>query len=205
MSTSVTGNGLTVLIASDYQYERDWMAFASWYSVHKMLPEADVFIALPATADTVLVARMFRWLDRAGVRRLRCDPADLLTACAAAESADIPKPYISMHDDVLAVRDLQVEQLVETTTSPDGGVVFYEKNPAEAGLSVINGLCSGCKTDEFTSFVRVGQECGRYRRDYRQGPPFTREARSDTVTVNEHLVLNLWQQMGRAYTLMRKV
>lgn len=39
-----TGEGLTVLITTDYTIPFNWMSFASWYSVMKTLPDAKVHI-----------------------------------------------------------------------------------------------------------------------------------------------------------------
>jgi len=55
MSDFITesGNGLSILICSTYNYFNNWMAFSNWYSIRKNLPDAKVAITVgrPSNVD----------------------------------------------------------------------------------------------------------------------------------------------------------
>ncbi len=181
-SISETGNGLTVAIASQYEYQRDWLAFACWYSIHKMLPDADIALLLPKTQDVIKLARCFRWAERAHVKKLR---------------RMNNRPLLVVNDDVIAVRDLKLPN--ESCRSEDGSVSLLYEKTAES-LPINFKLCSDCKGDDYTAFVKVGDECGKYKRnDQLVVPPFFSHYKLD-LTINESLVVDLWQKMLRPYT-----
>ncbi len=41
---SDTGSGLKIIINCEYKTHHNWMSFASWYSISKNLPDAEVFV-----------------------------------------------------------------------------------------------------------------------------------------------------------------
>ena len=55
---SRTGKGLSVLISCEYTFHHNWMSFASWFSIYKNLPDAQVGVFCKRSD---LSASLFYW------------------------------------------------------------------------------------------------------------------------------------------------
>lgn len=65
---SATGKNLNLIIICKYCRHHDWMAFASWYSIYKNLPDANVSIYYdPPEIDELL----FTWTDKCKLKVLK--------------------------------------------------------------------------------------------------------------------------------------
>lgn len=203
-----TGHGATVIVLSEYSFDRDWRAFATWYTAHKMWPDADMALALTASNDPTLVAQCFPWAGRANLQKIRFRPGTdpKADAAAAAERAGFTYPMIVLDDDVIVARTVRPQDIPASGRSEDGAVaVFYEKNPAN--MESFAGLCDLCDSQSLSPFLRVEDRCGGYDSDQWNRVPFARTAwfRQPGMSHNETLVLDCWRSMERAYTIMVKV
>lgn len=66
MGITNIGNNLNVLISCEYNIHDDWQTFASWYSIYKNLPDAEVSIL--CARDFPGNYTPFRWPTRAAVK-----------------------------------------------------------------------------------------------------------------------------------------
>lgn len=60
-NVTVTGDNLIVVIECDYLPHHNWMALASWYSIHKFLPDAEVVVFCKRQTPT---AELFKWAKK---------------------------------------------------------------------------------------------------------------------------------------------
>ena len=52
---------LSIIIECECLFYHDWMAFASWYSIHKNISDAQILIKLKRTNN------LFKWIDKLNV------------------------------------------------------------------------------------------------------------------------------------------
>lgn len=184
---SCTGNGLNILIASTPSMENEWMSFACWFSVHRLLPEADISIYTPKICDESRA--YFRWTSRAKIKQYRHNPIKELT-----------KPLLVLPSNVVAVRKLP-ELPTTSGVSKDKSVYFL--NTTDSCETIIENLCCPCLSDEIAAFTQIKEKCGPYDKNIWKGAaPFVKHPRRSELTYNEHAVLSLWEKMINAYTLM---
>jgi len=74
MSISPTGYGLNIVISCEYLRHHSWMAFASWYSIFKNLPDAKVQILCDRTG---LPEVLFNWTNKCKVPIYHVNKSDL--------------------------------------------------------------------------------------------------------------------------------
>lgn len=73
---------LSIAIKCECNSCHDWMAFASWYSIKKRLPEATVYLKLK------LDKPLFRWANRFGIKILRNPPSSLTIESSVMATRD---------------------------------------------------------------------------------------------------------------------
>jgi hypothetical protein len=64
MEVTETGDNLIVVIECAYLAHHNWMALACWYSISKLLPDAEVVIFCQRQAPT---AELFKWTKKCNV------------------------------------------------------------------------------------------------------------------------------------------
>jgi len=216
-----TGNNLSVVIVTEVG--KDWQTYATWYSFHKNLPQANVSIVAHRNSTTPF--QMFQF-----ARRLRLplvfDRAmshvvlvNLLDATRTAVKA------FAMRDRILVVEPLTMaidplspdllEMLNEDNTLLEAeGVLYmhdadidellnatmlYEQSPFEH-----QPLCVEAKeTEDLTSLVSYRKGCGKWI-DTSKGCPFSNAAglATATMTVNEKRIIELWKKMCSLYSTL---
>lgn len=87
---------LSIAIKCECNPCHDWMAFASWYSIKKRLPDSPVFLELR------LDKPIFRWANRFGIKILR------KTSCT-----------LTIDSSVMAVRDFNGSFEIASSKSDD--------------------------------------------------------------------------------------
>lgn len=73
-SITSTGDGLKVLLVCEYERHHNWMAFASWYSIYKNLPDALVKILCKRVPSR---DELFTWTRRTPVQFQQVQNVDL--------------------------------------------------------------------------------------------------------------------------------
>ena len=132
-----TGDRLNILVSCDYSLHHDWMSFASWYSIYKNLPDAQV--ALLCARDLKDGYASFDWPYRCDIRffqhenvgkRIGCIYANKLYAtCVALKEGIVEPPLMVIDYDVIAANAFS-KDIVNTINSRDvhfcvGGPVWY--------------------------------------------------------------------------------
>lgn len=107
-----TGEGLGILITSEYNIHHDWMAFASWYSIRERLPDAKVAIVAARSRD--LGHSCFNWCHKCNVNFLAHSNVGrihgnvslnkIYSAYVAVKEGLVPKSFIVLDYDMMAVR-----------------------------------------------------------------------------------------------------
>lgn len=158
------------------------MAFASWYSIHHILPDAEVVIFLPKKTNPT--AQHFRWVTRVNQHRTT------------------KKPFLVIPSHVMAVRELNIK--FPKGISEDGAIWFVNDDNTQ---ETVPGLCAPCTSTQLTAFVQVN-ECGKYNKKTwpekaKSSPfPYVKSLKTAEMSVNEHAVLNLWDRMQHSYAAM---
>jgi hypothetical protein len=212
-----TGENLDILIVTDLSL--DWQTFATWYSLFKNLPDAQ--IAMVCHRNWYVPFQCFQWAKRLNVKHLYRNREDdevstLLYSLLKSRSEGhilrrrtlIVKAYV-MATDVLSSRLLEL--LNEEKGLLSGGSVWYVNNLSDQEIEdaisdhALVGefehrnveLCcdvrSSTKTDCFTDYSKG---CGKWI-DTMKGCPLSSASGmvSDDMTVNELSVIDLWRKM----------
>jgi hypothetical protein len=199
MNISVTGNGLNVIILSNLDFHSEWMAFSSWYSLHKNIPDANVSLFVKKSKN--LTKEYHKWANKANIKIKRISNIE-------SEMQNLETPCLILEQGILAIRPLNKTMLNHTfAQNADTSAIFmngdfkvYEKN-------IVDDLCVDCQSDKQSSFVNVNN-CGNYNKnswiEQSNFPPFpsANSLKTETTSVNERLVLNLWSSMSQAYGMM---
>jgi len=145
-----------------------------------MIPDADIVLLLKKTNDTPKINYCFGWATRANVKKVYSIKN---------------RPLLIVDDDVLAVRDFRPEKT--SCQSPDGSVTLLYGD--DDSPQIVTGLCAECKTNDYATFVKVGDECGKYKKgSHMTAPPFFARFKY-AETSNELLVVDLWYKMQLSY------
>lgn len=113
-SVTPIGGGLKVLINVDYTFNHDWMAFASWYSINKNLPDAEVKILCKRNTSNY---QIFNWPSRCNVKFSYIPHID-------------DENFLQITPDVMAVSDFNAESM---------GPIDCKMNEISTFVSYLNG------------------------------------------------------------------
>jgi hypothetical protein len=176
---TVNGEDLAVVIRCKYLFSHDWMTFAAWYSLSKMLPDAAVYLSLDKSARTT--RQVFSWVPRVGIK------------LSSAIDDNLSKIHIDC--DTLMVRELTEEQ-AEAISASQGGEI-----PPE--------LISEAKDDQYTPFVSYRKGCGNFVESEwidTTECPFSWADRfmTHSANANEVRILKLWKQLTSIYATVSR-
>lgn len=172
-----TGKNLSVLISTEVG--KDWETFATWYSVHKNLPDAKIVIACQRN-DQVLF-QLYQWAQRLRVPLFYYNPGT--TALEEAKRRDLVKDNMLMMFPLTLVThsfDKKTLELLNAQREP----VFVEAK----------------ESDELCCLVSYKKGCGKWL-DTLKGCPFSSAAGLATIamTANENRIIELWKKMCSLY------
>lgn len=201
---SITGNELTILIYADYNIHQEWMAYASWYSAHRLLPDAEICISIPKPTSA-----LFRWTAKAGIKQYRVHEAGPHSAMHAALASKISQPLLVIPAGAVAVRDLPDLNCPFATS--EGKEIWFLNGIADLNddsLKVISELCCSCTSYQNATFIQVKDTCGGYNEKTwlakAKSSPFFNASRfkRNEMSPNEHAMINLWDRMKSSYSLL---
>jgi hypothetical protein len=203
MSISSTGQGLNVLIRCEASLaHHDWMAFASWYSLTKNLPDAEVHVLCcgPPQYD------FLRWAKKVDVRFI----SQGRPKSGFYES--LPRPVIVINPTVMAVRELVPNLLAHLQksgdwSSPDGEARLLTENGEP--WKPVDWLEAPATVNDWVTFISYAEGCGKFvaGRWINKGEcPFDRAARlgKEFMSCNEIRILKLWQQLSSLYPTLSR-
>lgn len=157
-------------------FHSEWMAFSSWYSLHKEFPDAEFFINFRSLNH-------YSWIGKANIKKYR----------------SMSYPTIIVPAGILAVR----------SNLPNGN--FTDKNRNvwllmdSKDYQETDELCSDCQEERITPFLSV-DACGSYNKktwiEKSKFAPFNYNFKTISMTQNEKLVLSLWKETNKLYSLL---
>ena len=169
----ISGEGLGILIACKPIPIHHWMAFASWYSIKKSLPDAHVLMICdlqPVTRD------LFNWTHRCKVRLIR-QKLDIDLEKFAEEKMKGLEKKVIISPYVMAIREYNEDS--------------FGPVPARSEQFTTLVDCEdGCGKFVASKWID------------RLSPPFlhVKSLRSDDLTVNETKVFKVWESCNWLYT-----
>ncbi len=157
---SPSGNGLSVLIHSNYNHHANWMAYASWYSIYKTLPEAKVAIAVGRASS--IQHYYYHWVYRCGDLRYLLHKNigekmglpylnKIYSTYVALKEGLVKQPLVVIDYETMAVNDLSMDVVsklnkVDFASSkscdevPLGSIWYFNRQPLEKLAEVINTI-----------------------------------------------------------------
>lgn len=121
MSITSTGNGLNIILLSDYNFHNDWQTFASWYSINRFLPDTDVSVYFPKSTTS---SNLFKWMKKVNIKKHK----------------QLSFPTLIMNCGTMAVREICF--LPTNGQSKDDAVKMHFNDLYEK--KEIDGLCCDC-------------------------------------------------------------
>lgn len=208
------GKNLNILIVTEVG--NDWRAYASWYSVYKNLPEAQVKIA--AIRNKEMPFQLFQWAKRLQVPLFYVNPMGLSPLVEQINCVKIAQleNLLAINDRILVLDTLDENTLkiinnTETNVDSQHNVQFLKQLNARELLNKIlledqipyaQPLCSEAKESEsVVCLASYRKGCGKWI-DTLKGCPFSNAAglASTEMTVNENRIIELWKKMCSMYS-----
>lgn len=192
-----TGDGMSVLIVCDYSPHHDWMAFASWYSFSKMLPDAQVGILCNRKPFDW---QMFSWARKCRVKmRIHAPMTKDEQVRFSIDNKFLDTPLIVVEPEVVMLRGFT-----------DEDVEFFQKNPLiksnkvwvvsdPSAESVDSDLCCNVKEDKISTFASYPDGWGKFVTSSwinKASSPFQHSFGRGGMTSNEVKVDKLWKQLS---------
>jgi len=151
MKVTATGDRLNILITCAYLPHHDWMAFASWYSIYRNLPDAEVAILCARGMQSDRIP--FNWPYRCDIRYFQHEnigkhyscPAlnKPYAACIALTQDLIREPFFVIDCDVMALRSISSD-ILEQLNDPDitfgsnDSIWYFQSQGYERFIEVLN-------------------------------------------------------------------
>jgi len=177
MEISSTGEGLDILMRCQASFLQNWMTFASWYSIQKNLPDANVVIACERSVQET---EFFHWTGRCKVKFFQFQK-DLSPISIASNRKLIrdDKP-LEIEPHVMAAREYDYLEVgpddVRSNTSST--FIFYNEG---CGKFVVSEWIDRLDNPFNSAIKRFG---------------------TSSMSINEIAVLKMWEQMNVIYSAL---
>ena len=217
-----TGNGLTILITTQYSLDCEWLSFAAWYSITHLLPDAEVVILCKRTEAELLY--LYQWAYRLRIKfyqfkgiKTDSDDQDRSYYISKAIQKNLVNfPLLVVNSDIMAIREFSrttLKAFNETKLALNKSI-WYFREAADSILSdeiLIPELCSDVTTNDITSFIHLSEKCGNfYRKDATPASsghwsfaimPYYAPA---VMSINEKKVFDLWARMSDIFSVLNQ-
>ena len=107
---SPTGKGLNIVISCEYTPLHDWMTFASWYSIYKNLPDAEVGVFCKRTN---IVGNLFEWKSKTKIPFVHY-----------SQEFQAPEGVLLIEPDVMAINTFDPATPEPVDVKIDGAATF---------------------------------------------------------------------------------
>lgn len=201
-----TGEGLSVLIACDYVPHHHWMAFATWYSVSKNLPDAKVGILCNRRP---LPVQMYGWARTLKLNMRYHQPltkeqqvrAALFSGnnCSESTFPFLTAPLLVLEPEVVMVREMDDFSCFEKPFLQSDRVWVVNDPDATPEKS---DLCLSVKDEHTATFVAYPDGWGNFVTSSwinKVRSPFQHRFGKAGMTSNEVRVEKLWKQLSHLY------
>ena len=159
-------DNLKFTISCEYIPHHSWMSFASWYSLSKFFPDAEVSISIKRSIPT---RDLFHWTDKCKVKRI-------FHSNIIKEDSEINfNKEIVLSPSIMAVRDYDENFIGPNSSKSETQSTFIDYSEG-CGRFVLSRWINKYETK--TPFLGA-----------------TRQFGTDNLTVNEVAVLRLWEKM----------
>lgn len=187
-----------MLIACDFVPHHNWMSFAAWYSVMKMLPDAQVGLLC---SRRPLDWQMFSWVKTCKLKMRYHPPMSKMDQAKSALAGFLPPPLLVMDPDVMMVREMD-DSMMESLQKPflDAGKVWVV-NDANA-VREASDVCQDVREDKMSTFASYHEGWGNFVTASwinKVSPPFQQRFGRADMTSNEVKVERLWQQLSTSF------
>lgn len=227
MKISSSGKNLHVVISNKATISHEWLTFASWYSFFKNAPDANISFASQRSSNQM--HQLFNWANRLPIQYTyynyvdkNCQYINKLFSLKKIINKGFTKvPVLCIEPDITLTEPLNTEHLnnflekKQCIKSDNNKVWFiseyqfildaidnhFLKNTFS--MPSCSKLCVDAK-DSPNPIVSLEKGCGRFVTTKwidRKGCPFGKANRfyTDTLTVNEKRILNLWKKLAPLY------
>ena len=198
---SVTGNGLTLLICADYNVHHEWMSYASWYSAHRIFPDAEICVCLSKKRTNQL---LFNWTARAGIKQYRLADSSHYSVAQFALANKISQPLVIIAAGVVSLKSFP--PIEATFARSEDHQVWWLNDLKVITEPIVADLCCPCTEYHNVAFTQVESTCGAFNKktwlEKAKLSPFAGNYKRENISPNEYAVLTLWEQMQKSYHLM---
>lgn len=172
MSISKTGNNLAIVINIDKNPFSPWMAFCSWYSILKNLPDADVFIC--AKSDFLKSDTVSNWAKRCDINFFQYGDQNYLNRLKDKFSSNYEKTLF-ISPDVMAVDVYLKDEIVSSKSKEFATFVTYSDG-------VGNFVLTECINKNVLPFGNISSR-------------FV----TSKMSVNESRIIKIWKKAEKLY------
>jgi hypothetical protein len=210
-----TGNDLCVLIITEPGM--DWETYATWYSIHNNLPDAD--ISITSVRNNKPMFQLYQWAKRVDIPVIHHKPFSedpVLRKLDSIHRAKKTKENLLVVNPLVMTTETLCPKITESFNTEDrifDDNVWFLKKPdipdmmneyaLEGGLfKASTTICfEANETNEPKCLVSYKKGCGKWI-DTLRGCPFSNAAglALTTMTVNENRVIELWKKMCSLYS-----
>lgn len=188
---SFIGNNLNIGIIAGNDNNDAWMSYVLWYSIHRFLPDATMFILSKKRPDN---PQALLWTHKAGIRR-------------QFSLSEENYPLLLLSPGVIALKELD-ESITDTLNEINCGVFpggwFYGRK-ASTDLVAID-ISVKTPSDDLKPFAFYDGKCGLFNlKEWKKEiPPFDEAHKlySDNISLVEKRILDMWGSMSSAYNAM---
>lgn len=213
------GENLNVLILTEPTH--DWLAFSSWYSINKKLPEAKV--AAVCVRNLEVGFQYFQWMKRMRIPHRFVNPADkreetVLNALLTANTEGLlpdGRDTLVITSHVMALQSLEAMPrdacwagsdclwVPNATTAVIKGLI-NNYMLADLDLSELHFIPEAKEAINPGTFVSIRKGVGTWI-DTKKGCPFSSAASvmAEDITVNELRIVELWRKMVSLYNAVQ--
>jgi hypothetical protein len=217
-----TGDGLDVVIYA--QTNQDWQGFATWYSIHKNLPQSRICFILERSKEFTF--QYFQWLKKFNVKHFFVNPfkfespvSELFAAKLAIEKKWVGSNIMVVKPLTMVIDLLNPEDVNGNFDFLYDGNVLLLKNQSSLSIeNMINEISLDgkptCKLSgnvitkeareekELSWLVSYQKGCGDWINTM-SGCPFSSAGGhiNENQTVNEAKIIELWQRMVFLYNI----
>lgn len=177
MEISSTGEGLDIILRCQASSLQNWMTFASWYSIQKNLPDANVVIACERSVQE---RQWYDWVRRCKVKFFQFQEKLSPVSVALNRKLIQDNKPLEIEPHVMAVREYNCLEV-----GPDD----VRSNSCSTFIFYLEG-CGKFVVSEWID---------------RLDNPFNSAVKkfgTSLMSINEIAVLKMWQQMNTIYSAL---
>lgn len=191
MSVSDLGNGLTIVIDCDYLPHHDWMAFLTWWSISKNLPDAKIVVCCKRQDMSLDI---FNWPIRCGVPFIyhKKSHDDLNYFLLTHPKIKCTEPFLTVSPELVFIRDFEEADFDKTN---------FQKN---CHYSDLVDFSVDCREENNTVCINYSTGWGNFntqewinklKTPLLEGYSFKKSG----MSCNEIRLAKLWESASRIY------